>query len=343
MMTAAAVLGASWIASAQAPAAPLAEVNGRAIGAAEVDKAIAQPLSRLEEQIYALRRQAVERLINEHLLVDAAKARNLTLPALLDAEVTSKITMVKETEIEAFCAANPGQCGANDAPDAAARRGAVRDQLQRQKLASGNAAFIERLRTEAKIAIHLTPPEPFRADVPPGVLPARGPATAPVTIVEFSDFHCPFCRRAQATLKQVLAKYPTGVRLVYRDIPLDRLHPEARKAAEAARCANDQGKFWEFHDQVYAGPTDASAATLKALAEQAGLDQARFDQCVAGGAHKSSVQADAEYGRSLGITGTPSFFINGRFLDGAQPLEVFARIIDDELDRAKRTKPSGPK
>jgi protein-disulfide isomerase len=168
-----------------------------------------------------------------------------------------------------------------------------------------------------------------------GAIPSRGPANAPITIVEFSDFHCPFCRRVAPTLRRVLEKYPTQVRLVYRDIPVDGLHPQARKAAEAARCANDQGKFWEFHDRIYAGPTDSSAATLKALAEQSGLDAPQFEQCVANDVHKAAVQADVEYAGSLGVTGTPTFFVNGRVMVGAQPYEAFVQLIEDELALAK--------
>jgi protein-disulfide isomerase len=152
-----------------------------------------------------------------------------------------------------------------------------------------------------------------------------------VTLVEFSDFHCPFCKRARATLKQILKQYPGKVRHVFRDFPVDGLHPQARRAAEAARCARDQGKFWEYHDALFAGPPRATPDDLRRYAEQIALDVPAFERCVAAGTHRAAVQRDYEDGVRLGVAGTPAFFINGRLLSGAQPLEAFVRVIEAEL------------
>jgi protein-disulfide isomerase len=180
------------------------------------------------------------------------------------------------------------------------------------------------------VTVLLTPPPVVRVEVATAGALVRGPISAPVTIVEFSDFHCPYCKRVQPTLKQLLEKYPEKVRIAYRDFPLDQLHPQARKASEAARCALDQGKFWPFHDAVYAGPTNASEATLRAAAEKSGA----FETCVEDATHRDAVQKDVEEGKRAGVTGTPAFFINGRFVSGAQSLEAFSTIVDDELARA---------
>jgi protein-disulfide isomerase len=161
--------------------------------------------------------------------------------------------------------------------------------------------------------------------------PVRGPAAAPVTLVEFSDFQCPFCKQSQATLKQLLAQYAGKVKLVYRDFPLDQLHPQARDAAEAARCANDQGKFWEYHDLLFAQSPEAGSGSLRRYAAQAGLDPVTFDRCLSSGIHREAVQRDVEEGTRLGITGTPAFFINGRPVLGAQQIEAFTRVIEEEL------------
>jgi protein-disulfide isomerase len=140
----------------------------------------------------------------------------------------------------------------------------------------------------------------------------------------------------QATLAQLLERYPGKVKLVYRDLPLDSLHPEARRAAEAARCARDQGKFWEYHDLLFAGPPRAAPGDLERYAGQVGLDLAAFGGCVSGGAHRAAVQQDLDEAARLGLSGTPAFFINGRPLTGAQPLEVFVRIVEEELRETKK-------
>jgi protein-disulfide isomerase len=165
--------------------------------------------------------------------------------------------------------------------------------------------------------------------------PFRGSATASVTIVEFSDFHCPFCKRVQPTLAEILSRYGDKVKLIYRDFPIDGLHPQARKAAEAAQCANDQGKFWPYHDRLFGSEPDGSPEKLKAFAREVGLDLPAFESCLAGGKHQSRVQEDIAEGARHGVTGTPAFFVNGRLLSGAQPLENFIRVIDEELSQKR--------
>src|SRR5262249_32193282 len=148
--------------------------------------------------------------------------------------------------------------------------------------------FLQSLRAKAKVVVMLSPPM-GRIKIPIEGAPFRGKVDAPVTIVEFSDFHCPFCSKVQPTLKQVLAKYGDRVKLVYRHLPIDQLHPQARQAAEAAVCAFEQGKFWEYHDLLYANGPDASPEKLKSLAQGAGLDTQAFDQCLLTGKQKQEV------------------------------------------------------
>jgi protein-disulfide isomerase len=172
-----------------------------------------------------------------------------------------------------------------------------------------------------------------RVDVPIEGAPVRGSADAAVTLVEFSDFHCPFCRRVQPTLKELLERYPGKVKLVYRDFPIDSLHPEARRAAEAARCARDQGKFWEYHDVLFAEAPKAAPEDLERFAGKVGLDLATFRSCLSGETHRAAVQRDFDDGTRLGVAGTPAFFINGRPFSGAKPIEEFARLVEEELAR----------
>ncbi len=150
-------------------------------------------------------------------------------------------------------------------------------------------------------------------------------------IVEFQDFHCPFCKRVQGTIGELLTRYGDKVKVVHRHFPIDQLHPHARKGHEAARCADEQGKFWAYHDKIYENAPKASPEHLKAFAHEVGLDDRAFEQCLASGKHRAAVQRDVEEGQRLGVTGTPTFFINGRRLTGAQPLETFAQAIDENV------------
>jgi protein-disulfide isomerase len=309
---------------------PLAEMNGEAITAAEVEQAIGAPLRNLEEQIYNLKRQKLEALIADRLLTREAAKRGLTVQALVDAEVTAKVGLVTEQEIETFYQANKAQLKGEEATV----REQIRAHLQNQKLAAQRAAYVQSLRSQAKIVVHLQAPPVFRAEVSADGAPFKGPATAPVTLVEFTDFHCPFCKQVQPTLDQLLAKYTGKVKLVYRDFPIDQLHPQARRAHEAARCANDQGKFWPYHDRLYANAPKGSPEDLKAYAQEVGLDLPAFEQCFSSRKYQAAVQQDEDAGIRAGVTGTPAFFVNGRLLSGAQPLESFARLIDEELARA---------
>ncbi len=185
--------------------------------------------------------------------------------------------------------------------------------------------------------VNLKPPPVLRAELSVDGAPSKGPAKAPVTIVEFSDFHCPFCRRVLPTLAQLESQYGEKIKLVFRDFPIDNLHPEASKAHEAARCANEQGKFWAYHDKLFASPPKSSPEIFKGFAKDLGLNATAFEVCLSSGKYQAAVKKDIEEGNRLGVTGTPAFFINGRIISGAQPLEAFARVIDDELARVQNS------
>jgi protein-disulfide isomerase len=320
-------------AGTQAADDTLAEVDGVAITSEEVEKSLASQLSKLEEQIYNLKRQKLEALIDDKLLEKEAAKRKLTLPALLDADVTSKVGLVTEQEIEKFYQENKAQIKGEQAQV----REQIRSYLQNQKLNAKRDEFLKSLRSQAKVVINLKPLPVLRVEVSAAGAPFKGPAKAPVTIVEFSDFHCPFCRRVLPTLAQLESKYGEKVKLVFRDFPIDNLHPGATKAHEAARCANEQGKFWAYHDKLFASPPKSTPEIFKELAKEVGLDVTSFETCFDGGKYQADIKKDIEEGNRVGVTGTPAFFINGRLVSGAQPLEAFSRIIDDELARIGAT------
>jgi len=162
--------------------------------------------------------------------------------------------------------------------------------------------------------------------------PSYGPADAPITIIEFSDYQCPYCQKWHAQVWSKIAEtYPDQVRLVYRDFPLYSIHPQAEPAANAANCANEQGKYWEFHNLLFTGGVGEGSDAFEAYAGSLGLDMEAFRQCVAENRYEAEISADYEYAVGLGIQSTPTFFINGIALIGAQPFEAFQEVIELEL------------
>jgi protein-disulfide isomerase len=311
----------------------LATVNGTPITEHDVRQAAGLELSRLEEQLYALKKQQIDLLVARRLMEAEAKRRGVTPEAFEEAEVTSRIGTVTDAEIDAFVEANRARIRG----DVTQLRPQIRDFLREQKLEARREAVVGQLRSAATVDVRLAAPAPFRAAVDVDGAPVRGTTTAPITIVEYSDFHCPFCRRVQPTLTALLDKYKGQVRLVYKHLPLDGLHPQARRVSEAAWCAGQQDKFWEFHDAVYAdSSSDASDATLARYAATAGLDTAKLTACLANPEAKAAVQRDVAQGEALGLNSTPGFFVNGREVRGAQPVEAFSAIIDEELRAARR-------
>jgi protein-disulfide isomerase len=310
-------------------AQPAAEVNGEIINMDELDRALGSRLVKLTEQIYDLRRQELDRLVEQKLLAQEAAKRKISVPALLDEEVNSRVGLVTETEIDQFYQQNKARWTGDEDEI----RQKIRPYLQQQKLNARRSDFVQSLRSKANVVVRLSPPPVSRVEVSSQGAPVRGAPDAPVTVVEFSDFECPFCKSAQGTLAQILERYSGKVKLVYRDLPLEGIHLQARRASEAARCANDQGKFWEYHDVLFRNAPQLAPNDLTNYAKQVGIDLPKFDTCLNSGVHKLGVQRDIDEARRLGVNATPVFFINGRLLSGAAPIEGFAKIIDEELVR----------
>lgn len=209
----------------------------------------------------------------------------------------------------------------------------IREFLKRQKSQQAFAKFIEDLAEKFEVVYHLEPP---RFEVAADGFPAKGPADAPVTIVEFSDFECPYCARVGSTLNQVMERFGDQVRLVFRHYPLTNIHKRAQDAAEASLCAAEQGKFWEMHDAMFADQKNLGVEQLKTIAKSIGLDAAEFDQCLDSNRQAAAVIADVRDALKAGVTGTPAFFVNGRPLTGAVAFERLAEIIDEELEARKQ-------
>lgn len=160
----------------------------------------------------------------------------------------------------------------------------------------------------------------------------KGPEDAPITIIEISEYQCSFCKKGNDTIEQVFEAYPDKIRLVFKHLPLE-FHNNAQKAAEAVECAGEQGKFWEMHNMLFANQQGLEISDLKSYAEDLGLDTKKFNQCLDSGKYKGKIDAQIKEAQDFGVTGTPGFFINDRFLAGAYPLEEFTKIIDEILGK----------
>ena len=327
------ILAQSWACGSPNQSDRLAEVDGVVVTRAELDKNGGKQLANLRQQLYNLERQKLDELIGATLLTREAKTQDISVSTLLEQQINGSVAPVSEDEISAFYNQNRARLPALDKV-----HDQIRDFLQGQKLEEQKNDYLKSLRAKAKITTYLKAPPVVRVDVPITGAPMRGSAQAKVTIVKFEDFQCPYCKTVQPTFKELLKRYDGKLRVVHKDLPLDAIHPQARPAAEAARCAGDQGKFWEYHDRLYANGSKLTADELKDAAKDVGLNVESFDQCVTTGKFKGAVQQDLLQGAQLGLTGTPAFFINGREISGARPVEAFAAIIDEELGRLEASK-----
>ena len=325
------ILAQSWACRSANESDKVAVVDGVTITRAELDRNGGKPLSNLRQQLYNMERQKLDEFIGATLLSREAKSKGVSVSTLLEQEVNGKAPPVSEAEIEAFYNQNKARIpvGLDKVHDQ------IRDYLREQKLEALKNDFFKSLRAKAKITSYLKAPPILRADVSITGAAVRGSEKAKVTIVKFEDFQCPYCKTVQPTFSELLKRYDGKIRVVHKDLPLDAIHPQARPAAEAARCANEQGKFWDYHDKLYSNGSKLSAEELKSTAKEVGLDVEGFEKCFASGKFRGAVQKDLLEGAQLGLNGTPAFFINGRELTGAQPLEAFTAIIDEELGQAK--------
>jgi protein-disulfide isomerase len=253
-----------------------------------------------------------------------AGARGIDRSALVEQEITSKVPQVADPEVAAWYQANQGRVQGASLDQV---RQPIRAFLLQERMQAVRQQYLDTLKSKTPVRVMLEPP---RQNVAAAKGAAKGPATAPIQIIEFSDFQCPYCQRAYPAIEQVLKTYGDRIHFVYRHYPLPN-HPNAQPAAEASECAAEQGKFWAYHDKLFANPSRLSLADLKQHAADLGLDGPTFDACVDTRKYKAQVEADAKAGQEAGVNGTPAFFINGRILSGAQPFEAFKRIIDDEL------------
>jgi protein-disulfide isomerase len=305
----------------------VATVGGEKITARQLDEKLQGELASLEEQKHQMRKRGLDALINEKVLAAQAKKKGLSEDDFIKQEVEDKVPAPTEEQIKKVFDDNVSRMPPGSTVESM-REQIIRfltDGPRRQKYQE----LITTLRNEADVKISLpTPPKPRRNVEAKG--PSRGPADARVTIVEFSDFECPFCSRAHGTVEEVMRTYAGKVKLVFRQLPLN-MHPNAFKAAEASLCAHEQGRFWEYHDVLFKNREKLQVADLKQHATQLGIDTGKFNECLDSGKMASTVREDMKAAEAAGVNGTPAFFINGVFLNGAVPIQDFKEVIDAEL------------
>jgi protein-disulfide isomerase len=281
------------------------------------------------QKLYEGRRNALEQIVASMLIAEAAKGSGMSLEAFEESQVSSRIKPVTDADVVSFYQANIGQMQGRPLE---AMAPAINRYLAEERRAAARQAWLADLRKKGPdVRVLIDPPRHTVALA--STDPAAGNASAPVTIVEFSDFQCPYCQQVAPTLKQLREKYGDKVRVVWKDFPLTQIHPQAFKAGEAGHCAAEQGKFWEYHDRLFSNQQALQPADLKKHAADLGMDSAKFDACLDSSKYGDRVREGVAQGSRLGVNSTPTMYINGRLVSGAQPYDVIAAVIDEELSR----------
>jgi protein-disulfide isomerase len=321
---------------APAPAANpdqvVAEVAGRKVTLKEVDAKWEEfdsaERARVTQLLYQNRRNMLDQVVGEILIENAAKAAGTPVEAYLSQDAAKRTTPVTDQEVAQFFEANRDRTQGRTMEQLAPQ---IKEFLAGQRTQQARAQLVEELKAKSSsVKVMLDPPRYTVATT--AADPVRGVASAPVTIIEFSDYQCPFCARVNPTLDLVRKTYGDKVKIVFKDFPLPN-HPQAPKASEAAHCAGEQNKYWEMHDQMFANQRALNVPELKQYATALGMDAAKFNQCLDSGKHAALVASGLAQGEKMGVNSTPTLYINGRALIGAQPFEAFKQIIDEELSR----------
>lgn len=302
----------------------VALVAGQSILAQDLDAAVKSQMMALRNQEFQIKTKALEDLIRQRVVEAEAKKQGLTVEQLYAREVDARIPTPIDAEVYAYYLGNRSQVN-KPFMEVRAQMQATLKALEVKQLRDD---YVDYLRGKAEISVMFRQPRTVVAFDRDRL---RGDTSAPVTIVEFADYQCPYCEKVEASIQELLKKYPGKVNVAFRDFPLTAIHPNAQKASEAARCAGKQGKFWEFHDALFSAQAKLDEPGLKAEAHSLGLDDKAFSSCLESAEFARQIARDQEDGKNAGISSTPGFFINGVFLSGAQPAAEFEKLIDHEL------------
>jgi protein-disulfide isomerase len=314
--------------------AVLATVGDQKITMSDVRDRMGDQLDGLETQYQVMKSKiistALDSVLREKTLGDEAKKSGKSVDEMIAAEAGPSGFEPSDAEIAAWYKDNPSRVGGRPIDQV---RSQIADFLRGDKRKAAERKLQDRIYADRKVTVAF---QPYRLQFENAKAATFGKPDAPVTLVEFSDFQCPFCRAAAPTLTQVKNKFGDKVHIVYRQFPIPSLHPNAFKAAEASLCANEQGKFWELHDAMFEDQNKLAVSDLKQTARKLGMDGKKFDACLDSGRYVEQVQNDQRDGQRVGVKGTPAMFINGVIVDGgAVPFAVLEAKIEKELQRSK--------
>jgi predicted DsbA family dithiol-disulfide isomerase len=320
------ILAWAALASAQSPETVLATANNIEITQKQVDDSVAAQIYPLQQQLYAIRKAALENLITTKILESEAAARRISIDDLRKQLTLGEVNVTRVQVEDAY--KQNASFFATMSPDEARER--LRLDLENQARMKHYRTGLDALRKKWTVTMNIPPPV-FVSGLDDGVSPVKGATNPVVTIVEFSDFECPFCKQVQSVLRQTLESYGRTVRLVFKHLPLEG-HRNSLPAARAAYCAAEQDRFWQFHDAVFAAG-NLSPPVFEQIASDLGLGSPKFQECVASEQSRAAVIKDIEAARLLRIESTPSFVVNGRVIKGALSFADFQRIIEQELNQ----------
>jgi protein-disulfide isomerase len=305
----------------------VATVSGANLTLSDLRGSEAGKLLQAEYQYYLSERKALDELIDNRLLDDEARKRGVTLDELLNTVVYKDVKDPTDDQLEVYYEGLDTQ----DSFDSV--KSQVLDHIRELRRTKARTAFVDQLRKDAKIEIALMPPT---AEVNTTKAYVNGASDARVTLVEFADYQCPYCQKVNPEIQKLKKEYGSALTVIYKDFPLP-MHSQSQKAAEASRCAGEQGKFWEYHDVLYYSK-ELGVDALKEHARVLKLNEDKFDTCLDSGAEADTVKADLAEAKSLGLTGTPSFFVNGHFFSGVVDYDVLKQMIDQQLNFGKSQK-----
>lgn len=306
----------------------VAKMNDIQVTEKELFQAINPDMNRLRMEIYKTKLKGLNELIDRKLLENEAAKKKESVEKYLEEYYLANIQEPTEEELKKYYEFKKKQGNDKNFEDV---RLAIADFLRANKKNELYKKLLKELRRLTKISIEMEPP---RVDVKTGGLPRKGPDDATVKIVEFADFQCQHCREANATIEKILETYPKDVSYVFKDFPLS-FHQFAQKAHEAARCAGDQDRFWEMHRILFENQNSLAESDILKYAKKIGSDMNRFGLCLKYGEHSKEVLGSVDEGKSAGVIGTPTFFVNGILISGAKSFDELKETINREIERKK--------
>lgn len=305
--------------------AALAKLNGEPITADQVREVAGVRLTQAEIEVFEVQEGAIRGIIENRLLDAEAGKRGISRDELIKKEVLDKIKVTDAT-IQKFYNENKARMGDKKLDEV---RDSLRSRLSRDEHQKHFGGLIASLKKKADVEMLIAAPT-LKIEV--GDAPSIGPEDAPVQLIEFTDYQCPFCGRVRPTISQILSEYKGKVRYVLKDFPLS-FHKESFAAHVAAHCAGDQGKYWDYNKKLFNSQRDLQVEDLKKYASEVGLNRKKFDECLDSDKFGETVRKNLTQGQDVGVSGTPAFFVNGRLLSGARPFEDFKELIDSQLAR----------